>query len=86
MSIVTHPWLTVYTGPAWLMQMFNGFTKGVNRIQVVIDPNGKPIIGTSIAQDPTWDLQVPITNPETNITKPLIDWLEEIPYCYQVEE
>ena len=80
--IVTHPTLTVFTCPEWLAVMFDGYTKGTGRIERVNDANGLPIIGKSIVDDANWNLQIPVTNPNTAETKPLIEWLTEIPYCY----
>jgi hypothetical protein len=82
MSLVKkyHPTAKVFTGPTWLMDQFNGFTRGASKIEVVIDPDGKPIIGTTIATDITWDLQIIVNG------KPLIEWLEEIPYCYYEDD
>lgn len=73
-----HPTLTVFTGPQWLFEMFNGYTnkKGTAQIIPVIDPDGKPIINKNIANDPTWNLNDMVNG------KPIIEWLEEVPYCY----
>lgn len=73
-----HTTLKVLTGPQWLFEAFNGYTnaKGTAMIQPLIDPDGKPIIGKSILTDPTWNLQDEING------KPIVEWLEEIPYCY----
>ena len=80
MAKVYHPTLKVFTGPLWLMDIWNGYTKDASKIKITIDPDGKPIVGTSIAQDPTWDLTTEVNG------KPLIEWLEEIPYCYLEED
>jgi hypothetical protein len=79
--------MKVFTGPIWLFLAFNGYQneKGTAVIQPILDNNGNPIIGTSILDDPTWNLQIPVTSPE-NVTKPLIEWLEEIDYEPIVEE
>jgi len=76
--------MKVLTAPIWLFQMFNGYTndKGTAKIMPTLDCNGNFIIGKSILIDPTWNLSIPVTNPETNETKPLIEWLEEIDYCF----
>ena len=63
------------------MHAFNGYQneEGTARIEIVFDAQDRPIIGTSIEQDPTWNLQLPVTSPD-NITKPLIEWLTLIDY------
>jgi len=72
----------VFTGSNWLMHAFNGYQneQDTARIEIIMDKHNRPIIGTSIATDPTWNLQIPVTNPHTNETKPLIEWLELIDY------
>jgi hypothetical protein len=74
--------MKVFTGPTWLMHAFNGYRneQRTARIEIVFDAQDRPIIGTSITQDPTWNLQLAVNNPETNETKPLIEWLELIDY------
>jgi hypothetical protein len=73
--------MKVFTGPNWLMHAFNGYqnAEGTARIEIVFDALERPIIGTSITEDPTWNLQLPVTSPD-NITKPLIEWLTLIDY------
>jgi len=74
--------IKVFTGPIWLMHAFNGYrnAQGTARIEIIFDKYDRPIIGTSIATDPTWNMQLPVINALTNETKPLIEWLELIDY------
>jgi hypothetical protein len=74
--------MKVYTGDNWLMHAFNGFRneQDTARIEIISDKYDRPIIGASITNDPTWNMQLPVTNPHTNETKPLIDWLTLIDY------
>ena len=64
------------------MHAFNGYrnAQGTARIEIIFDKYDRPIIGTSIATDPTWNMQLPVINALTNETKPLIEWLELIDY------
>jgi hypothetical protein len=73
--------IKVFTGPTWLFEAFNGYrnTQGTAMIVPVFDAQERPIIGTSILNDTTWNLQLPVTSPD-NITKPLIEWLTLIDY------
>lgn len=79
-----HPTLKVFTGPLWLFEMFNGYRneKGTAELKPVIDPDGNPIIGKQVLEDPTWDT---IPNASNINGKALRDWLIEIPYCYLEE-
>ena len=81
MAKVTDETIRVFTGPEWLMQMFNGHQneEGTARIEIVRDANGLPIIGTTVAIDPNWNMQLVVNG------KPLIEWLTEIPYTYENE-
>ena len=81
MAKVYHPTLTVYTAPMWLYEMFNGYRndKGTAELRPVIDPDGNPIIGKQVLDDPDWDN---IPNAANINGKPLREWLTEIPYCY----
>jgi hypothetical protein len=74
--------IQVYTGDNWLMHAFNGYRneQDTARIEIIFDKYDRPIIGTSITNDPTWNMQLPVTNPHTNETRPLIEWLELIDY------
>jgi hypothetical protein len=78
----------VFTGDEWLMQAFNGFRNSAHtaKIQVVFDLYDRPIIGTSILNDETWNLQIPVTHPQTKETKPLIEWLTLIDYTPKPQE
>lgn len=75
---VEHPTRTVLTGPEWLFELYNGYVNklGTAKIQPIIDPDGKPIIGKSILSDPDWDLTIDVNG------RPVSDWLEEIPHVY----
>jgi hypothetical protein len=87
-NVVEDSDITVYTGPSWLFAMFNNYThptKPWHKIIPVIDPNGKPIIGQSVLDDPTWDFlaENPITyNSESKAVR---DWLEPIAYVFLEE-
>ena len=82
MSIITHPTLKVFTGPIWLMNSFQGYTKDNNSINIVIDAEGDPIMSMEIENDPTWDLTIPVQDPFTNEVKSLRAWFTIKDYKY----
>lgn len=49
--------IDVFTGPEWLFNHFNEYTNpnGTAMIKPIIDPDGDPIIGTKVLDDPDWD-------------------------------
>ena len=49
--------IDVYTGPMWLFEMFNEFKhpSKPSMLKPVIDPDGDPIIGIQVLEDPDWD-------------------------------
>jgi len=77
-----------YTGDFWLLQAFNNYTSpsGASIIKVKFDYYGTPYVGLTIATDPTWNMQLPVTNPLTQETKPLIEWLRETTIFLEVEQ
>ena len=77
--------MKVFTGETWLFEIFNGYRneQGTAMIVPILDIYDRPIIGKSILTDPTWNLQLPVTNPHTNETKPLIQWLIEVDYTHK---
>ena len=78
--------MKVLTSHEWIAQMFDGYSnKPTNKIQLVRDINERPIIGTSILNDPDYDLTIPVTSPEGE-TKPLNEWFWEIDYEPKLEE
>lgn len=85
MAKVNHPTLKMCTGPEWLIPLFDGHTNtiGTAAIHITRDANGLPIVNTDVLSDPNWNFNIPVTNPNTQETKPLKDWLTEIPYCYE---
>jgi hypothetical protein len=87
-DIITHPTLKMFTGPTWLMDAFQGYTKGNNSINIVIDAEGDPIINMDIETDLTWDLTIPVENPFTNEIKSLRAWLtiKDYKYLPHIEE
>lgn len=76
-----HPTLKVITAPHWLFEMFNGIKnkRGTAILKPIIDPDGNPIVGKQVLKDPDWQ---DLPNAENINGKPLVEWLEEIPYCY----
>ncbi len=84
-NVVKDESITVYTGPAWLFDQFKDYTHPVKpwlKIVPVIDPEGKPIIGESVLEDPNWDFLAtnPMPNPEGTDSRFVRDWLEPIPF------
>jgi len=82
-----HPTRKVLTGPQWLFDLYKGFKndKGTAIIQPIIDPDGVPIIGTSILNSQDFDVDITIINPTTNQpTTPRAE-IWEIPHCYYEE-
>jgi hypothetical protein len=78
-NVVKDDAITVYTGPSWLFDQFKDYThqkKPWLKIVPVVDPDGKPIIGDSVFNDPNWDYlgENPITNPQGE-SRFLRDWL-----------
>jgi hypothetical protein len=74
------PSVKVYTGPEWLAAQLDGFTRGDYVVRVGRDKYNRPFIGAGVATNGIWQMEAPFTNPDTNETKPLIEWLELIDY------
>ncbi len=87
-NVVQDTDVVVLTGPSWLFNQFQDYTHPTKpwfKIKPIIDPNGKPIIGQSVLDDPNWDFlaENPITyNSES---KQVRDWLELIPHVFLEE-
>ena len=86
--IVTHPTRTVYTVKASLVPLLNGLTnqKGTASIIAATDPDGNPIVGKQVLDDPDYDYLegAQIADPDNPTDKRLIrDWLVEIPHKYE---
>lgn len=69
-----------FTGPEWLAAQLEGLPRDNYVVVIERDIYDRPVIGTGVAVNGIWDMQAAFTNPETNETKPLIEWLEEIDY------
>lgn len=79
-NVVKDDVVNVLTGPAWLFEMFKDFTHPLKpwlKIVPVIDPDGKPIIGLSVLDDPNWDFlaENPMPNPTGTESRYVRDWL-----------
>jgi hypothetical protein len=70
----------VYTGDEWLAAQLDGFTRGDYVVRVGRDLYDRPFIGVGVATNGIWQMEAQFTNPHTNETKPLIDWLTLIDY------
>jgi len=73
--------------PQWIFDLFGGeinHPTKPSQLKAKIDPDGDYIIGMNVLDDPEWDyLGVnPITNPETQESKVLRDWLSIKKYKY----
>lgn len=89
-NVVKDTDIQVLTGPAWLFAMFANYThptKPWHKIIPVIDPDGTPIIGTSVLDDPNWDFLagVPIPNPERTESRQVRYWLTMTYYVFLEE-
>jgi hypothetical protein len=73
--------MKVFTAPLWLMQQFDGLKSenGLAAIKAIMDKHGRPIIGKAIISSPHFKLNTFATSPE-GVSKPIIEWLEEIDY------
>lgn len=71
--------MKVLTSHEWVVEMFDGFTRGNSRIEICRDADGNPYLGKSILDDPVWDLTIPVTSPEGEIRQ-LKDWFWEIDF------
>ena len=81
MRRVEHPTKKVLTGPEWIYQLFDGFTRGNSMIKPIQDPDGNWILGKAILGSKKWDLSMRV-GPSPNEQKPIYEWLEEIPFVY----
>jgi hypothetical protein len=86
-NVVENSEIVVFTGPAWLFDIFKNFNhpqKPWFKIVPEIDPNGNPIIGSSVLEDPKWDFigQNQIPNPEGTESRYVRDWLIPIPFVF----
>lgn len=70
------------TKEEWLSKAYRNYWNDKNTagINPSIDADGDFILGLSVLDDPTWNLTLPVTNPETGETKPIKDWLYEKEY------
>ncbi len=89
-NVVKDDAITVLTGPSWLFNIFKHYThplKPWHKIIPVIDPDGKPIIGLSVLDDPNWDFlaDIPVVNPNTQEGKQVRDWLIPTDYIFLEE-
>lgn len=85
-NVVKDDAVTVLTGPAWLFELFRDYThptKPWHKIVPVIDPDGKPIIGPSVLDDPNWDFlaENPVSSP-TGESRFVRDWLYGRKYVF----
>lgn len=86
-NVVKDTDIQVITGPSWLFAMFADYThptKPWHKIIPVIDPNGTPIIGASVLDDPNWDFlaKVPIPKPDNTESRQVRDWLTLTDYVF----
>lgn len=74
------------TGEKWLFDQFDGFSNinGTALIHPIFDPDGDPIIGKHVLDDPDWDFmgQIEATNPNTQESKSVENWLSEKVFKY----
>lgn len=87
--------LQVFTGERWVFDMFDGYRKDNSELKpidrsIIIDDSGNKvftetdgllIIGVSIADDPTWNLDFAILDPDGNPTTPRQE-MTKINYVY----
>ena len=71
----------------WLMQFYQGYASASGRtiVEITIDPDGLPTIGKNIIDYPVFNLNVDVTNPYTQETRPLTGWFTETAYVYNTE-
>jgi hypothetical protein len=82
-NVVEDSDIIVCTGPTWLFNQFKDYTHPVKpwlKIIPVIDPNGKPIIGQSVLDDPNWDYLAENPINYSGQSKPVREWLQPIPF------
>ena len=78
----------VYTGPLWVRDLFHGMVnaRGTARIEIPLDPYGRPVVDKALFTDPTWDTDIDVVHPDTGESRKLIAWLTEMHRCYEEDE
>jgi hypothetical protein len=78
----------VFTGPMWVRAMFQGMVnaKGTARIEIPLDPYGRPVVDKALFTDPSWNTDIDVVHPDTHESRKLIAWLEEMYRCVNEEE
>ena len=73
--------MKVLTGPEWLFEQMNNLPneKLTALLKPVRDKNNRPIIATSVLNDPDWEFLEKITSPQ-GATKHIREWLSLIDY------
>ena len=77
---VVDPKKKVLTGPDELVSKYDGHLIGNKLVQILYDPDGKPIMAPEILKDPAYDFTVEITIGKE--TKQLKDWLYLTSFIY----
>lgn len=77
--------------PKWIFEMFGGqidHPTKPSQLKAQQDPDGDYIIGINVLDDPEWDYlgENPITNPSTQESRLLRDWLSIKKYKYLEEQ
>lgn len=73
--------IDVYTGPAWLIPMFDGLMRDNNKIEVMYTAEGVPFIDASVLADTRYNFNFEVTSPDGE-TRTLANWLTTTKYSY----